>query len=83
VPRGPLPQSLSVLSAGYGWVQVMCHRCEAHASMPLDAMRRPPDTPIWKREAALKCPILPDAALLTRTMTARVRIIAMEERNNG
>jgi hypothetical protein len=33
----------------------MGRRCETRASMPLDAIRRPRDTPIWKLEAALKC----------------------------
>jgi hypothetical protein len=33
----------------------MCHRCQTRASLPLDAIRRPRDTPIWKLEAALKC----------------------------
>jgi hypothetical protein len=33
----------------------MCRRCETRASIPLDAIRRPRDTPIWKLEAALKC----------------------------
>jgi hypothetical protein len=33
----------------------MGRRCEAEASIPLDAIRRPRDTPIWKLEAALKC----------------------------
>jgi hypothetical protein len=28
---------------------------ETRASLPLDAIRRPQDTPIWKLEAALKC----------------------------
>jgi hypothetical protein len=32
-----------------------CHRCKTRASLPLDAIRRPHDTPIWKLEAALKC----------------------------
>ena len=32
----------------------MC-RCETRASIPLDAIRRPRVTPIWKLEAALKC----------------------------
>jgi hypothetical protein len=40
---------------GYGWLEVMCKRCETRASLPLDAIRRPRDTPIWKLEAALKC----------------------------
>ena len=28
---------------------------ETRASLPLDAIRRPRNTPIWKLEAALKC----------------------------
>jgi len=38
----------------YGWLQVKC-RCETEASIPLEHVRRPRDTPIWKLEAALKC----------------------------
>ena len=30
-------------------------RCETEASIPLEHVRRPRDTPIWKLEAALKC----------------------------
>jgi hypothetical protein len=26
-----------------------------HANLPLDAIRRPRDTPLWKLEASLKC----------------------------
>ena len=33
----------------------MCHRCETRASIPLDAIRRPRDMPLWKIEPALKC----------------------------
>jgi hypothetical protein len=32
----------------------MCHRCETRASLPLDAIRHPRDTPIWKLEAAVR-----------------------------
>jgi len=39
----------------YGWLQVKCRRCETEASIPLEHVRRPRDTPIWKLEAALKC----------------------------
>jgi hypothetical protein len=38
-----------------GWLEVECNRCKTRASLPLDAIRRPWDTPIWKLEAALKC----------------------------
>jgi hypothetical protein len=33
----------------------MGRRAETRASIPLDAIRRPRDTAIWKLEAALKC----------------------------
>ena len=36
-------------------LEVKCHRCGTKASIPLDAIRRPRDTPIWKLEASLKC----------------------------
>jgi hypothetical protein len=39
----------------YCWLQVQCRRCETEASIPLEHVRRPRDTPIWKLEAALKC----------------------------
>jgi hypothetical protein len=39
---------------GYGWLEVMCHRCETRASLPPDAIRHPRDTPIWKLEAAVR-----------------------------
>jgi hypothetical protein len=43
------------LDGGYCWLEVECHRCKTRASIPLDAIRRPRNTPIWKLEAALKC----------------------------
>jgi len=38
-----------------GRLEVECNRCKTRASIPLDAIRRPRDTPLWKLEAALKC----------------------------
>ena len=32
-----------------------CNRCKTRASLPLDAIRRPRATPLWKLEASLKC----------------------------
>jgi len=54
-PAQPSPTIAQCLNGGYGWLEVMCHRCETRASLPLDAIRRPRETPIWKLEAALKC----------------------------
>jgi hypothetical protein len=54
-PAQPSPTIAQCLNGGYGWLEVKCHRCDTKASIPLDAIRRPRDTPIWKLEASLKC----------------------------
>jgi hypothetical protein len=54
-PAQPSPTIARCLNGGYGWLEVMCKRCETHASLPLDAIRRPRETPIWKLESALRC----------------------------
>jgi hypothetical protein len=53
------PEIAQCLHGGYGWLQVKCRRCETEASIPLERIRRPPDTPIFAQ-----MPIVPDAAVL-------------------
>jgi hypothetical protein len=54
-PAQPSPTIGQCLNGGLGWLEVECNCCKTRASLPLDAIRRPRDTPIWKLEAALKC----------------------------
>ena len=54
-PAQPSPTIGQCLNGGYGWCEVQCNRCKTRASIPLDCIRRPPDTPIWKLEASFKC----------------------------
>jgi hypothetical protein len=54
-PAQPSPTIGQCINGGLGWLEVECNRCKTRASLPLDAIRRPRDTPIWKLEAALKC----------------------------
>src|ERR1700759_1158876 len=54
-PAQPSPTIGQCLNGGLGWLQVKCHPCKTEASIPLDCVRRPKDTPIWKLEASLKC----------------------------
>jgi ribosomal protein L44E len=54
-PAQPSPTTGQCLNGGLGWLEVECNRCKTRASLPLDAIRRPRDTPIWKLEASLKC----------------------------
>jgi hypothetical protein len=35
-PAQPSPTIGQCLNGGYGWLEVMCHRCETRASLPLD-----------------------------------------------
>jgi hypothetical protein len=54
-PAQPSPTIAQCVNGGHGWIQVQCRRCETEASIPLEHVRRPRDTPIWKLEASLKC----------------------------
>jgi hypothetical protein len=54
-PAQPSPTIGKCISGGLGWLEVECNRCKTRASLPLDAIRRPRDTPLWKLEASLKC----------------------------
>ena len=40
-PAQPSPTIAQCLNGGYGWLEVMCKRCQTRASLPLDAIRRP------------------------------------------
>ena len=54
-PAQPAPSIGQCLNGGLGWLEVECNRCKTRASLPLDAIRRSRDTPLWKLEASLKC----------------------------
>lgn len=54
-PAQPSPTIAQCLSGGLGWLEVECNRCKTRASLPLEAIRWPRDTPIWKLEPSLKC----------------------------
>jgi hypothetical protein len=54
-PAQPSPTIGQCLNGGLGWLDVECNRCMTRASLPLDAIRRPHDTPLWKLAASLKC----------------------------
>jgi hypothetical protein len=54
-PAQPSPTIGQCLNGGLSWLEVECNRCNTRASLPLDAIKRPRDTPLWKLEASLKC----------------------------
>src|SRR5205807_1796679 len=54
-PAQPSPTIGQCLNGGLGSLEIECARCKTRASLPLDAIRRTRDTPIWKLEASLKC----------------------------
>jgi hypothetical protein len=77
-PAQPSPTIGQCLNGGYGWLEVECRRCKTRASLPLDAIRRPRDTPIWKLEASLKCrscrkgPYAPPVHMIKLTETREI-----------
>jgi hypothetical protein len=46
-PAQPAPTIGQCLNGGLGWLEVECVRCKTRASLSLDAIRRPRDTPLW------------------------------------
>ena len=54
-PAQPSPTIAQCLNGGLSWLEVECNRCKTRASLPLDAIKRPRDTLLWKLEASLKC----------------------------
>jgi hypothetical protein len=54
-PAQPSPTIRQCLNGRLGWLQVKCRRCETEVSIPLEHVRWPRDTPIWKLESSLKC----------------------------
>jgi hypothetical protein len=54
-PAQPSPTIAQCLNGGLGWLEVKCNRCETKASIPLEHVRRPRDTPIWKLEGSFRC----------------------------
>jgi hypothetical protein len=54
-PAQPSPTIGQCVNGGLVWLEVECNRCKTRASLPLDAIHRQRDTPLWKLEASLKC----------------------------
>lgn len=54
-PAQPSPTIGQCLNGGLAWLEVECNRCKTRASLPLSAIRRRRETPIWKLEASFKC----------------------------
>ena len=73
-PAQPSPTIGQCLNGGYGWLEIECCRCKTRASLPLDAIRRARDTPIWKLEASFRC-----RSCGTRRYKPPVRMIKLTE----
>jgi hypothetical protein len=74
-PAQPSPTIAQCLNGGLGWLEVKCNRCETKASIPLEHVRRPRDTPIWKLEGSFRC-----RSCGTRRYRPPVHMIKLTER---
>src|SRR5437660_9531509 len=73
-PTQPSPTIGQCLNGGYGWLEIECCRCKTRASLPLDAIRRTRETPIWKLEVSFRC-----RSCGTRRYKPPVRMIKLTE----
>jgi hypothetical protein len=49
------PTIAKAINAGFDLLEAKCNRCDRVSLVPLRALRHPPETPVWKLEAALHC----------------------------
>jgi len=54
-PLQPSPSLRAAISGGFRFLLVQCEGCRTHAYVDLEAVRRPPGTPIWRLERSLAC----------------------------
>jgi hypothetical protein len=43
------------INGGYDLLEAKCNRCDRASLVPLRSLKHPPETPVWKLEAALYC----------------------------
>jgi hypothetical protein len=61
--RGSRPPSANASMAVTGWLEVECVSCKTPASLPLNATRRPRDTPDLETGSVAKMPLQPQGPL--------------------
>jgi hypothetical protein len=45
----------NAINGGFDLLEAKCNRCDRVSLVPLRILKQPPDTPVWKLEAALYC----------------------------
>ena len=60
------------INGGYDLLEAKCNRCRRVSIVPLQLLRQPPDTPIWKLEAALYCEPCSDGRHYSRRQRAHI-----------
>src|ERR1700716_3978390 len=49
------PEIAKAINGGYDLLEAKCNRCDRVSVVALLALKHPPETPVWKLEAALYC----------------------------
>jgi hypothetical protein len=49
------PTIAKAINGGFDLLEAKCNRCDRVSLAPLRALKQPPETPVWKPEAALYC----------------------------
>jgi hypothetical protein len=62
-PAQPSPTIGQCLNGGLGWLEVECNRFKTRVSLPLNAIRRPRDTPILETGSVAEMSVMQEGPL--------------------
>ena len=60
------------INGGFDLLEAKCNYCDRVSLVPLRALRQPPETPIWKLEAALYCEPFSEGRHYSRRQRAHI-----------
>jgi hypothetical protein len=66
------PTIVKAINGGFDLLEARCNRCRRVSLVPLRALTHPPQTPVWKLEAALYCEPCSEGRPYTRRQRAHI-----------
>jgi hypothetical protein len=66
------PTIAKAINGGYDFLEAKCNRCDRISLVALRALKHPPDTLVWKLEAALYCEPCSEGRHYSRRQRARI-----------
>ena len=65
------------INGGYDLLEAKCNQCDRVSLVPLRSLKHPPETPVWKLEAALYCEPCSEGRHYSRRQRAHILGLTM------